>query len=130
MKNKNTIYRISEALSESKKCLNLYHSTTNPLGTDGFRMKGNAGYGAYFAKTVRDSRTFGDITYKVKICPENTLVFNDNEVKGKGFFNMNKETYDKYISKGYDSLAWYKGGVLKEFIVLKKSIIIDYEYIN
>jgi hypothetical protein len=121
------VKNFKQSLNEEKlKCMTLYHSTTQPISGQ-FRIKGNAGYGVYFAKSIKDSKTFGDITYKVKICPQNTLIFNDNEVKGKGFFNMSKEFYDKYISEGYDSLLWYRNGRFQEFIALKPEIIIDYE---
>lgn len=113
---------------EKIKCMTFYHSTTVPISGQ-FRIKGNAGYGAYFSKSIKYSKTFGDITYKVKICPQNTLTFHDNEVKGKGFFNMTKEFYDKYISEGYDSLLWYRDGKIQEFVALKPEIIVDYEVI-
>lgn len=111
---------------EKGKCITLYHSTTQVISGQ-FRIKGNCGYGAYFAKSIKDSRTFGDRTYKVKICPKNTLIFHDNEVKGKGFFNMSKELYDKYTSDGYDSLLWYRNGRFQEFIALKAEIIVSYD---
>ncbi len=108
--------------------MTLYHSTTHPI-IGKFRIKGNCGYGVYFARTIRDSRTFGDITYKVNVLPKKTLIFNDNEVSGKGFFNMSRDIYDRYISDGYDSVAWYRKGRLQEFIVLRTDIISDYEII-
>lgn len=111
------------------KTLNLYHSTTQIILGD-FKIKGNCGYGAYFARTKKDSLTFGDITYKVKIKPLNTLIFNDNEVKEKGFFNMSESIFNSYISLGYDSIAWLKNNKLKEFIVLDKNIITDKTIIN
>ena len=58
----------------------LYHSTTNYISKN-FKIKGNSGYGIYFAPNIKDSKTFGDITYKCKIIPIKTLKFNDNEVK-------------------------------------------------
>ena len=115
-----------KTLEEKLKCMTLYHSTTQPIIGE-FRVKGNAGYGVHFAKSIKDSKTFGDITYKVKIRPQHTLIFHDNEVKGKGFFYMSKEFYSKYISYGYDSLLWYRNGRFQEFIALNPEIIIDYE---
>ena len=91
-------------------------------------MRGNSGFGCYFARTISDSQTFGDITYKVRLLPKHTLIFNDNEVKGKGFFNMSKEMFDKY-SKHYDSIRWNQKGKLKEFLVLNTDIIKSYELI-
>lgn len=108
--------------------MNLYHSTTSPISKN-FRIKGNCGYGAYFAKTIKDSKTFGDITYKVKIEAKKTFVIHDNDVKKYKFFNIDKEWYDKYISLGFDSIAWYKKGVLKEFIALDETIIKKFEVI-
>lgn len=106
----------------------MYHSTTSPI-VGQFRMKGKSGYGAYFAKSSKDTEIFGDIKYKVKICPQNTLIFHDNEVRGKGFFNMTKEFYDKYISEGYDSLLWYRKGRFQELVVLRPEIIVDHEIV-
>lgn len=108
------------------KCLTLYHSTTSPI-VGKFRMRGRNGWGAYFAKHKKDSKVFGDLTYKVKVCPNNTLVFHDNEVKGKGFFNMSKDVYDDYVSSGYDSLLWYRKGRFQELVVLDPNIIKDYD---
>jgi len=101
----------------------LYHSTTTPINE--FRIKGNCGYGVYFASAKKYSQTFGDITYRVKLTPNNTLIFNDNEVRGKGFFNMSELQFNDYIKAGYDSLAWYRKGKLAEFIALTTDIIID-----
>lgn len=90
-------------------------------------MRGNNGWGVYFSKKKRYSQTFGDLTYKVKVCPKNTLRFDDNEVKGKGFFNMTKEKYDYYREQGYDSLVWYRNGTFKELVVLTNDIIKNIE---
>lgn len=111
------------------KVLSLYHGTTKLLGSSGFRIKGNAGYGVYLAGDKKHSLKYGDILYKVKVRPKNTLTFNDNEVWRKGFFNMSKEWYDKYINDGYDSISWVVGGKIKEFIVLDLSIIVDIDYV-
>ena len=122
---------LSKLMSEgSGKILSLYHGTTQALGSSGFRIKGNAGYGVYLAGDKRHSLKYGDMLYRVKVNPNNTLTFNDNEVWKKGFFNMSKEWYDKYISEGYDSIAWIVGGKIKEFIVLDLNIIKDFDYIN
>lgn len=117
------------AIFKKNKEMTLYHSTTHPI-IGKFRIKGNAGYGVYFAGTIRKSRTFGDITYKVKVSPKRTLIFNDNEVSGKGFFNMSRDIYLSYISDGYDSVVWYRKGRLQEFIALNTDIIIDYNIIR
>lgn len=110
------------SLKQDKK-ITLYHSTTSPI-IGNFRVSNRYGfYGIYFAKSKSKSKTFGDITYKVSVNPKNTLVINDNEVKKYNFFNISKESYDKYISDGYDSIAWYKNGVLQEFVVLDNKII-------
>lgn len=106
------------------KTLSLYHSSHTPL-IGQIRIRGNCGYGAYFARTKAYSKVFGDITYKVRLRPKNTLTFEDSGVKGAGFFNMDKLRYNSYVKAGYDSLAWYRGGKLMEFIALDASIIID-----
>ena len=110
------------------KIMVLYHSTSRVL-IGSFKIKGSCGYGSYFAKSKKDSKTFGDMTYKVKITPLNPLVINDNEIKNYNFFNISKESYDTYIKNGYDSIAWYKNGLLKEFIVLNTTIIKSRELI-
>lgn len=126
----NKIKNWDEFLNEKKqKCLNLFHSTTQPI-SGGFNVRGNAGYGIYLAKSKRISKVFGNIVYKVKVCPLNTLVFHDNEVKKKGFFNMSKKHYDDYISQGYDSLIWYRNGKFMEMVVLDPDIIEDYSIIG
>jgi hypothetical protein len=107
-----------------KNKITLYHSTTNPIAGK-WKMKGNNGYGIYLAKSLKYSKTFGDITYKVIVIPKRTLIFNDNEVRGKGFFNMTEIKYKEFI-KNYDSLAWYRKGILQEFVVLDDKIIKDY----
>lgn len=125
----NKIKNVKQFTNEEKlNCMTLYHSTTRPISGQ-FDIKGNSGYGAYFSKSLKYTKSVGDISYKVKICPQNSLIFHDNEVRGKGFFNMSKEYYDKYISDGYDSLIWYRNGKLLEFIALKPEIIINYEMI-
>lgn len=108
--------------------MKLYHSTTTPIIGE-FKIKGNCGYGCYFAKKIKYSKTFGDITYSVNINPKNTLVINDNDVKQYKIFNINKEWFDKYISLGYDSIAWCRNGILTEFIVLNSIIIKSFELI-
>lgn len=119
---------ISIINEEKLGCLKLYHSTTKPISGE-FKIKGTYGYGAYFAGTAKDSQTFGNITYEVKICPENTFVLKDSEVRGTQFYNMPKQVFEKYINDGYDSVAWYRGGKIKEFIVLVPNIVKDYEVI-
>jgi len=121
-----TVPMFEDFINEKK--IKLFHSTTTPIFGD-FKMRGGAGYGAYFAKDKKVSMTFGDIIYKVTLNPKNTLVFNDNEVKGTGFFNMTKEKYEEYLSKGYDSLQWNRKGKLQEFIALKPEIILDKEFV-
>lgn len=107
------------------KKLNLYHSTANMLIGD-FRIRNISGfYGVYFASSKRDSKVFGDRTYKVSIKPKNTLIIQDNEVKKYNFFNISKESYEKYIEDGFDSIAWYQKGKIKEFVVLDTKIIGD-----
>ena len=102
--------------------MNLIHCNTTPIfGTP--KIKGNCGYGFYLAKSIKVAKTFGDIVTRYKVTPKNTLCFYDNEIKGKGFFNMDKITFDNYISLGYDSLAWYKNGKLQEFIALNTNIL-------
>ena len=112
---------------EGKKTnvVRLYHSTTSPISGD-FRVKGkNNSHGIFFAAKKAYSKVFGDITYKVKIEPKNTLVLNDNEVARTPFFNIKENELKDYLDKGYDSIAWNKGGKLQEFIVLDNSIIKD-----
>ena len=112
---------------EGKKTnvVRLYHSTTSPISGD-FRVKGkNNSHGIFFAAKKAYSKVFGDITYKVKIEPKNTLVLNDNEVAKTPFFNIKENELKDYLDKGYDSIAWNKGGKLQEFIVLDNSIIKD-----
>jgi len=101
--------------------MKLYHSTSKHIRNQ-FKIIGNCGYGVYFARTKRDSMTFGDLTYKVDIKPINTLVINDNDIKNYNFFNITLDSYKNYIKK-YDSLQWNKNGKLKEFVVLDISII-------
>ena len=103
--------------------MKLYHSTTSILPSCGFKVKGNCGYGIYLAKSRKYSRHFGDITYSVNVQPKNTLRFDDNEVRGKGFFNMTEVHFNNYLNNGYDSLVWYRNGKIAEFIVLDTGII-------
>lgn len=114
--------------AKSDKAMKLYHWSTNVVTEP--RIKGNCGYGFYMAKNKKYSRLFGDILHRVIVKPENTLTFNDREVKQHAFFNIDKEHYDDYISAGYDSLAWYRNGELCEFIALKPEIIRDIEVIG
>ena len=108
------------------RIMKLYHSTTNILPSMGFKVKGNCGYGVYLAKSKKYSSSFGDILYSVIVKPKNTLRFDDNDVRGKGFFNMKENDYNSYIQQGYDSLVWYRKGKLTEFILLDTKIITDW----
>ena len=108
--------------------MKLYHWSTNIVTEP--RIKGNCGYGFYLAKNKNYSRIFGDMLHKVTVSPKKTCIYNDSEVKGHAFFNIDKEHYDEYISQGYDSLAWYRNGKLTEFVVLKPEIIKDIEFIG
>ena len=105
-----------------KKTFTLYHSTTVPL-SGSIKIKGKNGFGFYLSPNKKYSQTFGDITYKVTVQPNNLLIFYDNEVKGKGFFNMTKQQFDNYINKNIDSLAWVRKNKLTEFVVLKSEIV-------
>jgi hypothetical protein len=114
-------------LQIANKKYKLFHSTTNPISGE-FRVKGkNNSNGIYFARTPKDSKTFGDITYKANIEPKNTLILNDNEVRKYKFFNIDEASLKEYLDKGYDSIAWYQNGKLKEFVVLDNSIIKNYD---
>ena len=108
--------------------MKLYHWSTNVVTEP--RIKGNCGYGFYMAKNRKYSRLFGDVLHKVTVMPKNTFVLNDKEVRKYPFFNIDKEHYEDYIKKGYDSLAWYRNGELCEFIALKPEIIKDIEVIG
>ena len=110
------------------KKMTLYHWSTHVVTEP--RIKGICGYGFYLAKNKKYSRACGDMLHKVVVCPQNTLVFNDAEVKKNAFFNIDKTHYDNYISQGYDSLAWYKNGVLCEFIALVPEIIKSIEFLG
>ena len=110
------------------KKMTLYHWSTHVVTEP--RIKGICGYGFYLAKNKKYSRACGDMLHKVVVCPQNTLVFNDAEVKKNAFFNIDKQHYDNYISQGYDSLAWYKNGVLCEFIALVPEIIKNIEFLG
>lgn len=114
--------------SKSGKVMKLYHWSTNVVTEP--RIKGNCGYGFYMAKNKKYSRLFGNILHKVTVKPENTLNFYDKDVKKNAFFNIDKQNYEKYISGGYDSLAWYRNGELCEFIALKPEIIKDIEVVG
>lgn len=118
--------KLTDILNE---VLSLYHSTTSPISGE-WRVRGkNDSWGIFLTKNKKYSQTFGDLTYRVKIDPKNTLILKDNEVRKNPFFNMNKDQYDNYIKQGYDSIAWYRKDILTEFIVLDPSIIKDYNLI-
>ena len=125
---KGIIHKSSIFEAKTDKAMKLYHWSTNVVTEP--RIKGNCGYGFYMAKNKKYSRLFGDILHRVIVKPENTLVFNDKEVKQNAFFNIDKQHYDDYINAGYDSLAWYRNGELCEFIALKPEIIRDIEVIG
>lgn len=99
----------------------LYHSTTRPLIGEP-KIKGRCGYGFYLAGSKKDSKTFGDLTYKINVQPKRRLDIVDNEVKGYNFFNMSEESFKEYSSK-YDCMVWSQNGRIKEVIVLDSSII-------
>ena len=113
---------------KSPKTMKLYHWSTNVVTEP--RIKGNCGYGFYMAKNKKYSRLFGNVLHKVTVKPENTFELFDKDVKKHAFFNIDKQHYDDYISKGYDSLAWYRNGELCEFVALKQEIIKDIEVIG
>ena len=108
--------------------MKLYHWSTRIITEP--RIKGNCGYGFYLAKNKKYSRAAGDMLHVVTVSPKSTCTFNDGEVKGHAFFNIDKEHYEEYIQQGYDSIAWYKNGKLAEFVVLKPEIIKNIEFVG
>lgn len=114
--------------NKSSKVMKLYHWSTNVVTEP--RIKGNCGYGFYMAKNKKYSRLFGNVLHKVTVKPENTFELFDKDVRKYAFFNIDKQHYDDYINKGYDSLAWYRNGELCEFVALKQEIIKDIEVIG
>jgi len=116
-------YSLKINADKSKRKLKLYHSSTNIISGD-FRMSGkNNSWGVFFSPKTKYSQGFGDMTYNVTVEPKNTLVLQDKEAMQNPFFNITKEQYDKYVKDGYDSIAWYRGGELTEFIALTNDII-------
>jgi hypothetical protein len=109
-----------------------YHSTNSPL-VGNFKIKGKDFYGIYLSPSLKYSKNYGYITYKVTINPKKTLVINDTKptdenVKKLNFFNITKPMYDDLISRGYDSISWSRKGKLLEFIILDISIIKNVKY--
>lgn len=116
-------YSLKINADKSKRKLKLYHSSTNIISGD-FKMSGkNNSWGVFFSPKIKYSQGFGDMTYDVTVEPKNTLVLQDKEAMQNPFFNITKEQYDKYVKDGYDSIAWYRGGELTEFIALTNDII-------
>ena len=114
------------------KLYKFYHSTNNPI-FENFNVKHKSFYGVYLSPILSYSKKYGQLTYDVKVKPYNTLVvdgkeFSDKTLSKINIFNITKEMYDKLIEKGYDSIAWFRGGKLLEFIVLDIDIIKSKEH--
>ena len=102
-----------------------YHSNMSGLQGE-FRLRNTRGfYGIYFTPKKKYSKQYGDFTYKVDVYPNNTLILNDKDAfrYGGNIFNITKENYESLIKDGYDSIEWYRGGELLEFIALTNDII-------
>lgn len=114
------------------KTYKFYHSTNNPI-LDDWKIKSKYFYGIYLSPILSYSRKYGPLTYDVKVKPTKTLVVDNREFSDKSLskinlFNINKEMFDELTSKGYDSIAWFRGGKLLEFIVLNTNIIKSKEH--
>jgi len=127
----NDINKSGSVLFQKGKKIRYYHSNTTGLSGQ-FRLRNKSGFfGVYFSPSKKYSRTFGDQTYLVELSPKNTLVINNiSEFRNYGnIFNISKETHDKLISEGYDSVAWYRDGKLMEFVALDVDIIGEREIV-
>jgi hypothetical protein len=114
------------------KVYKFYHSTINPI-IGNWSIKSKNFYGIYFSPILSYSRKYGQLTYDVKVKPNKTLIvegkeFNDKSLSKINIFNITKPMYDEMIEKGYDSIAWFRGGKLLEFIVLDVNIIKSREH--